>query len=134
MGKTEIDVMPSAYFALAAGFLLLPLNWLLSAVIAAGFHECCHLIGILCCRVPVYRVRIDGRGATIETGFMTPGMELFCAAAGPVGSLCLLTVIRKYPLLGLLGLAQGLFNLLPIYPLDGGRILRSIFMLAKSRL
>ena len=72
-------------------------------------------------------------GASIETGYMTPAAELLCAAAGPIGSISMLLTIRKFPILGLLGLAQGIFNLLPIYPLDGGRILRSIFVLAKNR-
>ena len=133
MGKTEFEILPSAYIALAAAILMLPWDWLLSAIMAAGFHECCHLAAIACCRVPVRQIRIGGFGASIETGIMTPSQELLCALAGPLGSVSLVLFIRRFPLLGLLGLAQGLFNLLPIYPLDGGRVLGSIFMLAKRR-
>ena len=47
--------------------------------------------------------------------------ECLCALAGPLGSLIL--AFLPFSTLALCGLVQGLFNLLPIMPLDGGRIL-----------
>ena len=57
------------------------------------------------------------------SGLDTKG-ELLCALAGPVGSLLL--ALLPFPMLALCGLCQGLFNLLPIMPLDGGRVLGCI--------
>lgn len=125
--------MPGAYFAAAAGVLLLPLEWMVAGIVSAAFHECCHLAALNCFQIPVRQIRIRFGGARITTGLMTPVQELLCAAAGPLGSFCMLLFVRCFPVLGLLGLIQGLFNLLPFYPFDGGRILRSIFLLAKNR-
>lgn len=126
-------VTPGAYFAAAAGVLLLPMNWLTAAVTAAGFHELCHLAALRYLKIPIYQIKIGSFGAKIATAPMSAKMELLCAAAGPAGSFCLMLLFRWFPLLGILGMIQGLFNMLPIYPMDGGRIIRSIFVLAKNR-
>ena len=55
---------------------------------------------------------------------MPPGRELLCALAGPAGSLLL--AMLPVPKLALCALIQGMFNLLPLEGLDGGRILGCI--------
>jgi len=132
MKRPEISVSAGAYLGLAMGILTLPLDCLLAAATAAGIHECCHLFVLTLCNVPIAEVKIGFFGAKIRAGVMTCSQEIICVAAGPIGSLSLLLIARWMPLLALFGLCQGLFNLLPIYPLDGGRICRSIFLLAKT--
>lgn len=53
------------------------------------------------------------------------GSELICALAGPAGSIALLLLAEYMPKVAICGMVQGIYNLLPVYPLDGGRALTS---------
>ena len=116
--------------ALALTLLVLPLPWVAAAVLAAAVHELCHYLVIAALGGQVGRIAVGSGGAAMELGCLSPVRELLAAAAGPVGSLSLMLMGRFFPRLALCGLVQGLFNLLPIYPLDGGRILRRALELA----
>ena len=116
--------------ALALTLLVLPLPWVAAAVLAAADHELCHYLAIAALGGQVGRIAVGSGGAAMELGCLSPVRELLAAAAGPVGSLSLMLMGRFFPRLALCGLVQGLFNLLPIYPLDGGRILRRALELA----
>jgi Zn-dependent protease len=81
-----------------------------------------------------------------------PGQEAMIAFAGPLmslilGSICLFTyryIISPNPvlsqnsvfliiwILGSMNLVLGIFNLLPAFPMDGGRMLRSLFAMKMS--
>jgi len=112
---------------LMGAFLLLtlPLNWLLSALAAAAFHELCHGAAILLLGGRIWGVRIGAGGAVMETEPLSSGKELVCALAGPAGSLLLVLTFRIFPRVAVCALVQGAFNLLPVFPLDGGRALRA---------
>ena len=62
----------------------------------------------------------------METMAMSRGREALCAAAGPLGSLILAFGLTGYPEASVCAAVHGIYNLLPIYPLDGGRILHSL--------
>ena len=124
-----ITISPAACVLGAFILLVLPLNWVLSALIAAVFHEFCHYLAIKICGGYVFRIRISAGGIIMEFEQLSCGKECICALAGPLGSLLLLLFIRWLPLIGLCAVVQGLFNLIPIYPMDGGRALRCCLML-----
>lgn len=109
--------------------LILPPDLLIGAFLAALIHECCHLILLYFFHIPVITIEIGIMGATIRTCPFPPHQELICTLAGPAGSLLCALFFQRFPLFALCGLIQGIYNLLPIYPLDGGRILRCIFQL-----
>lgn len=109
--------------------LVLPLQWLAAILLAAVIHESCHLLCLRLCNVPVFQIHIGLQGAAIETAPLPPASEILCAAAGPAGSLLCLIFMRSFPMLALCGFLQGIYNLLPVYPLDGGRILHSLAIL-----
>ena len=110
-------------YLLALLLLTVPIRILLAAVLAAGVHELCHLGAIRLLGGQAGPLRLRVGGAALEFGGLSPIQEAAAALAGPFGSLLLLGFHQIYPELALCGLGQGLFNLLPIFPLDGGRIL-----------
>lgn len=116
----------SACFLLALGILILPPDWLFGAILAAVIHELCHFCMARFLGVNCTGIRISAAGFVMELVPMNRHEELLTSAAGPVGSLLLLVLVHVYPQLAVCGAIQGLYNLLPIWPLDGGRILRCI--------
>lgn len=119
-----IRVDPWAYVAGALLALVLPLDWLLAALCAAAFHEVCHAVAIHALGGRILGMRIGIGGAAIETELPSRRRELLCALAGPGGSLLLIGTCRLLPKVAICAGIQGIFNLLPIFPLDGGRALR----------
>ena len=107
----------------AIWILLIPARWLLGSVAAACVHETGHILAVLLLGGSVQRIDIGPFGAKIHAVGIEGFREALCALAGPVGSFLCLLLIRKLPVLGLCALVQGCFNLLPVYPLDGGRVL-----------
>ena len=132
MKSFDVQISPGFYIGGAFAVLLLPWKVVIFFGVASAVHELCHLAVLRILRVPIHQIKIGFFGACLTTGSMTPQQELICAAAGPAGSLCLTLTAGWMPVLALFGLVQGAFNLLPIYPLDGGRVVRAIFMLAKK--
>ena len=103
--------------------LTLPLKWLLAASIAAAYHELCHILIIRLYRSNIHHLDLSADGAKLNISALSPTQELICALAGPLGGLCLLFFSRWIPRIAICAAFQSLYNLLPIYPLDGGRAL-----------
>lgn len=101
--------------------LTVPLPWLAAGVLAAAWHEICHALAVMAMGGKVLSLRLGLRGMRMETSPLEPLPGALCALAGPVGSLALLLLSPWFPQLAAWGLAQGCCNLLPIFPLDGGR-------------
>ena len=104
--------------------LLLPLKWLIAALFAAAFHEFCHWVMICLCRGRVTGLRIGTYGAVMHVEDLPPHKEFLCALAGPLGGFCLLFLAKWIPRTAFCAFVQSAYNLLPLFPLDGGRILK----------
>jgi stage IV sporulation protein FB len=113
----------------ALALLLLPFNWIISAVMAALWHEGCHWLALKLCGCRCYGISVGREGTVLETEFGTPAKEALCALAGPLGSILLLLFFRWIPRIAIFALIQGVYNLIPVYPLDGGRLIRSLLRL-----
>lgn len=106
-------------------------------------HELAHSIVARSRGLPVHNIVlfIFGGVSNIEQEPQTPGTEFYMAFVGPltslvIGALCygiaLLIPGKNSPFeailsyLAITNIILGIFNLLPGFPLDGGRVLRSI--------
>lgn len=116
----------AALIALALAVLVLPLRWLGASILAAAVHEGCHWAAVRLCGGQVNRLSAGVFGAEMAVTGLNTAQELLCALAGPIGGLAMLSLSRILPRTALCAGLQSLYNLLPIYPLDGGRALRCL--------
>ena len=63
---------------------------------------------------------------------MEPLQELFCALAGPAAGAAVILLWRIFPEAAAAAAVQTAFNLLPVYPLDGGRAVQAARQLLLS--
>ena len=134
-------------FLLLLGVVLLwlgGLHGLAVVLMAAGsvlLHELGHSLLARHLGVPVAEIELSFFGGAARMGMpRSPGDEIAIAAAGPAVSFALaglghglaaLTGLQVLALFGWVNLLLAVFNLLPAFPSDGGRILRA--WLARQR-
>ena len=78
-----------------------------------------------------------GGAAKISNIPKRPMDEIMVALAGPAVSLMLALLFRQIEFLRFLGYLNGilfLFNILPVFPMDGGRVLRALLTIRSGRL
>jgi Zn-dependent protease/predicted transcriptional regulator len=112
-----------------------------AVVVCVFAHEASHVLAAIWRGLSVRSIRLYMFGGySVIDGVPSPGTEFVVAAAGPVASLIIGVAAMSGPYLvgtdtlvgatlwavGLFNLALGVFNLLPGFPLDGARIVRSV--------
>ncbi len=117
----------------AAALLLVPLDWLAAMTAAGAVHELGHWLAVRLLGGEVLSFRLALGGAVMESTPMAPGKALLCSLAGPLAGAGLLALYPHFPRLALCAGVQTLCNLLPVKPLDGGRILELAQMLIWGR-
>lgn len=119
-----LDIHGPFMIMLSLSLLVLPLQWIGAALLAGMFHELCHAAAVLLCGGKIYSLRIGIHGAAMDVPPMPYRHELLCALAGPLGGFLLLPLAKWIPRTVLFAVFHSLYNLLPVYPMDGGRALR----------
>lgn len=122
--KPFIQIKPAFYLFVSVSLLVLPIQWILAWVVAVLVHELFHLFAIKIYDGDVHGILIGAGGAEIEADIFSIKEEFLCAIAGPLGSFLLILFAKWIPRVAICGMVQGLYNLLPVFPLDGGRAMR----------
>ena len=125
LNKWSLQISGTMMLSGALMLLVLPLQWVAAVLAAALWHELCHIFAVRLCGGSVHSMNVGDSGTVLECRAMTAGKELICVLAGPLGSILLLCLVTWFPRLALCGCFHGLYNLIPVYPLDGGRALRT---------
>lgn len=119
-------IKPQTAIFCAISLLVVPLSWMSAWIIAAAVHETCHFVAVWICGGQIERFGIGFAGAEIQSHLESNWQSVFCSLAGPLGGLYLLLFADTFPRLAICALIQSVYNILPVYPLDGGRLLRSL--------
>ena len=138
IGETKVSVAPEALLCSVPALLFVPLGTLLPALLAFCLHEAAHLLTAkrLGFRVPEWKLLPFGATMRLAAESGVSG-EWAVALAGPfsnwiaaAGAALMLQLFPgAVPILQpffAANLGMGVLNLLPVYPLDGGRLVRSI--------
>lgn len=128
-----LEISPAFIGFLCAYYYFDPGRTFFPFLISALLHEAGHLAVLCLFGAKIYRVNLKAPGAAIVTEPLPWHRELLSAAAGPAVSLTLfLLLLHKNPPFAMVNLCLLLFNLLPFWPLDGGRMLRALLSAAFS--
>lgn len=118
---SKFDIMPYTYIYITIMLLLVPFKWILAWLLAAAFHEMCHIIAVKLCGGEIQRMLIGLGGAKIECSALNRTKSLLAVLSGPLGGLLPLLLARWIPRTAFCCWMLSIYNLLPLLHLDGGR-------------
>lgn len=143
--ELDIKIMIFVLFFFILGVENLYLLFLIFAVI----HELSHaIVGIILgfklsriCIMPFgayinFKIDIKSYNTKILKGTICSLKKLFVALAGPMANIIIAIVFNfkeEYIIITYINILLAVFNLLPIYPLDGGRIIKQFLIILLGR-
>lgn len=125
--KRRLDLTPGFPAFLAAVWYFDSCGIFWPFLAAMTVHELAHAAVLLLLGGEIESVRLSFAQVELRTGLLSDRMELWSTAAGPgINLLCGWLFRRWMPAFAAVSLLLALFNLLPVWPLDGGRLLRTL--------
>lgn len=96
---------------------------------AMAVHELAHVVMMLACGGQVRRLTLRFADLQIAASGLGYRQELLSALAGPlVNLICGAAFCMQRPSFAAYSLMLGIYNLLPVWPLDGGRMIRCVLL------
>ena len=125
--KRRLDLTPGFPAFLAAVWYFDSCGIFWPFLAAMTVHELAHAAVLLLLGGRIESVRLSFAQVELRTGLLSDRTELWSTAAGPgINLLCGWLFRRWMPAFAAVSLLLTLFNLLPVWPLDGGRLLRTL--------
>ena len=118
----EIDLRPGFFMFAIVLAALDRSGSVLPILYAMGVHELAHVVMMLACGGRVRRLTLRFADLRIDAAGLGYRQELLAALAGPlVNLICGALFCMRSPAFAAYSLMLGIYNLLPVWPLDGGR-------------
>ena len=133
MGRVKWSVSAGAVLLFALMYFFDGSGIVSAAIPAIVLHELGHYLALCLSRKRITRVCVNVTGVELNyAGSLGSVQALLCAAAGPVAGLLYGMAAARtrsafLRMSGSASLALSVFNLLPVLPLDGGRIVSAVF-------
>lgn len=119
----KIDISPLLIAAVCVLAYCMPPRIVFPFLLAASIHEASHIIVCKLHHVELQSFSLGLGGAELNAAFRNDRQELICVAAGPLSNLLCVLLFFRAPCFALFSLLLGIYNLLPLSSLDGGRLL-----------
>lgn len=132
MGGVRWKIDAGAVLLLALAYFFDTSGMLSAFVPAAAVHELGHALALRLSGSRVRRVSLSAFGLEMDyAGSLSGVRELFAIAAGPLAGLAFAVAASSvsgafWPMSGALSFLLSVFNLLPVLPLDGGRLVAAV--------
>lgn len=120
----QVSIKANTYIYLTILLLIIPIHWIVSWFVAVIIHEFCHFLGVKLCGGKVYKIEIGLCGANMICSTLSDIGRFFAILCGPLGGLILACFGKWIPRVALCSFFLSVYNLYPILPFDGGRLLR----------
>ena len=125
--SSPLSVTPGAVCIGCFWLALNPMALFGPFLLSAALHELAHWAVLRAFGCRVTSLRITALGCVMQTPPLPYPVECRCALAGPAMNLLLFFLsLHRHAPLALVNLILAGFNLLPLWPLDGGRFLRAL--------
>lgn len=124
MGQNRTSFFSAlAYLYFACLILILPFRWILGWMLAIVIHELGHYVAVLICGGRIISLSLAQGGLDMDVTPLPNLRKFFCFIAGPVFGLLPVFWCCWFPELAVFSFILTVYNMIPVRPLDGGRLL-----------